>query len=113
MGCATAVVREDPDCGTLYPATQEDIRGIYEVLSTSVQDIVTPSQSIIDWPVKVASDLGFCSLSTVGFLDMPFSISSDTLFLPYDLFMLGRTDRDDTSGDDDQADAEAGNSDIK
>jgi beta-fructofuranosidase len=92
-GCATAIVREEPDCGTLFPATQEDIFGIYDIWSTSLREIVSPVP-LKDWPAKAVADSGVLTLSAVGLLDLPFSLASDTLFMPYDLFMLSNNGND-------------------
>jgi len=67
--------------------------------------MITPPPALKNWPAKVAKGFGFCTLSTVGFLDLPFSLTSDTLFVPYDMFMLNQTDQYFSSGEEDQADS--------
>lgn len=76
--CATAFVRSDPP-DTVYPATQLDA-GL--ILQSGIQGnpvLPSPRGERNSLPGRIVMTLG-------GLVDLPFSLVTDTLLFPFDLY---------------------------
>lgn len=84
-GCATAFIRSDTSTGAVlvYPATTFDAQCLWECGIKGEHPLAMADSGAKSPPV-VRTALGVGSL-----IDLPFSLVSDTVLLPVDLYRLG------------------------
>jgi len=97
--CMTTMVRSDerPSPEKTYEATRGDLAFLWEagVKGEPLFYGIPANQSVQDYQPPKTGFLSRLTISMGCLIDLPFSIISDTLFLPFDLFLPKKTSQGD------------------